>query len=231
MGDQVGAESDRRTLAGVGGSYAAVEERLLTTIDRDPTDPDPVWQRAIHRWAAGSDVEGALTDLDLVVELNNGVASQRVHMMRAKLLEVQGDYDGAILDYSTVVEMESGQDATALTERARLLGLVGRTDEAKRDLEVLAERDKARRDDLLIMTSKNLEADPGNIGSLYRRGMEYLRRDDLAAALGDAETIIRLDPDNWVGYSLRSGVRRRTGDFRGYRDDRAMVKELTGQQK
>lgn len=229
-GDPIGAERDRTMLAGVGGAYTAVENRRSRAIDRNPTDPDPVWQRAVHRWQAGNDVEGALTDLDLVVELNDGIAPQKVHMMRAKLLEVQGDYEGAILDYSTVIEMESGQGATALTERARLFGLVGRPAEAERDLEILAARDKTRRDHLIMTTSKNLEVDPGNIGSLYRRGMEYLRRDDLAAAFDDAETIISLDPDNWVGYSLRSGVRLRTGDIRGYREDRAMVKELTGKQ-
>lgn len=229
-GDRVGAESDRRTLAGVGGAYAAIEEGLTTAIDRDPTNPDPVWQRAIHRWQAGNDVEGALTDLDLVVELSSGIASQRVHMMRAKLLEIQGDYEGAIQDYSTVIGLKSGIEATALTERARLLGLLGRTEVAKQDIEILAEFDRARRDDLIMTTSRRIEAHPKDIMSLYLRGMEYLHRDDFAAALSDAEAIISSDPNNWLGYSLRSGVRRRTGDLLGYRDDRAMVKELSGQQ-
>lgn len=58
--------------------------------------------------------------------------------------------------------------------------------------------------------------------------MEYLERQDLDAALSDAEAIIGIDPNHWMGYSLRSGVRRRTGDFSGYKEDRARVKELTG---
>jgi len=229
-GDRVGAESDRTMLAGVGGIYTAVDNKLSRAIDMNPTDPDPVWQRAVHRWQAGNDVEGALTDLHLVVELSDGVAPQRVHMRRAKLLEIQGDYDGAILDYSTVIILKSGQDATALTERARLLGLVGRTEEAARDLEMLAEINQAMHDDRIMEASKRIEAHPEDIASLYMRGMEYVHRDDLAAALSDAETIIRLEPDNWLGYSIRSGVRRRTGDIRGYREDRAKVKELTGKQ-
>ncbi len=229
-GDWVGAESDRRTLAGVGGTYTAVDYRLSKAIDLNPTDPDPVWQRAVHRWQAGNDVVGALSDLDLVIVLSDGVASKEVHMMRAKLLEVQEDHDGAILDYSTVIELESGYETTALTERARLFGFVGRTDDAKLDLEILAEIDQAMHDDRIMEASTRIEAHPEDIMSLYVRGMEHVHRDDLAAALSDAETIIRLEPDNWLGYSLRSGVRRRTGDIRGYREDRTKVKELAGKQ-
>ncbi len=229
-GDWVGAESDRRTLAGVGGTYTAVDYRLSKAIDLNPTDPDPVWQRAVHRWQAGNDVVGALSDLDLVIVLSDGVASKEVHMMRAKLLEVQGDYDGAILDYSTVIELKSGYETTALTERARLLGLVGRSVDAERDLEILAEIDQAMHDDRIIEASKRIEAHPEDIMSLYMRGMEYADRDDLGAALRDAETIMRLDPEGWLGYSLRSKVRRKTGDISGYREDRAMVRELSGKQ-
>ncbi len=229
-GDRVGAESDRKTLAGVGGTYAAIENRLSQAIDLNPGDSGPVWRRAVHRWQAGNDAVGALSDLDLVIVLSDGVASKEVHMMRAKLLEVQEDHDGAILDYSTVIELESGYETTALTERARLLGLVGRSVDAERDLEILAEIDQAMHDDRIIEASKRIEAHPEDIMSLYMRGMEYADRDDLGAALRDAETIMRLDPEGWLGYSLRSKVRRKTGDISGYREDRAMVRELSGKQ-
>jgi len=230
-GDLVGSECDKRMLVSVGGTYAAIEDRLSRAIDLNPGDPDLVWQRAVHRWQAGNDVAGALSDLDLVFVLSDGAAGQEVHMMRAKLLEVQGDYDGAILDYSTVIELESGYEETVLTERARLLGLVGRTDDAGLDLERLAEINQAMRDDLITRTSNRIEAHPGDIMSLYLRGMEYADRDDLSAALRDAETIMRIDPDNWLGYSLRSKVRRKKGDISGYREDRAMVKELSREDK
>lgn len=230
-GDQVGAERDRRTLAGVGGTYAAIENRLSQAIDLNPGDSDLVWQRAVHRWQAGNDVAGALSDLDLVVVLLDGAAPQKVHMMRTKLLVVQGDIDGAILDYSMVIdEQESGYRVAALTARAHLFGFVGRADDAKLDLEILAELHKAGRDDLIMTTSKRIEAHPEDIMSLYMRGMEYADRDDLGAALRDAETIMRLDPEGWLGYSLRSKVRRKTGDISGYREDRAMVHELSGKQ-
>lgn len=226
-GDLVGAERDKSTLAGVGGTYAAIEDRLSHAIDVDPGDPDRVWHRAVHRWQAGNDVVGALSDLDRVIVLFDGAAPQEVYMMRAKLLEVQGDIDEAIIDYSTVIEMESGYEATALTERARLFGLLGRADDAEFDLEILAGINQAARDDLIMKTSERIANHPEDIMSLYMRGMENADRDDLGAALRDAEAIIRIDPDSWMGYSLRSKVRRKQGDISGYREDRAMVKELS----
>ena len=226
-GDVAGAEQDRRTLENVGGQYAAIENRLSSEIDLNPEDAESVWQRAVYRWAAGNDVEGALSDLDRVVEITGGAASQQVHMMRAKLREVRGDINGAILDYSTVIEMKSGYETTALNERARLYGLVGREDDAKLDLEILAITHQAERDDLIKKTSERIEAHPGDIMSLYLRGMELADRDDLGAALRDAETIMRIAPDSWMGYSLRSKVRRKSGDISGYREDRAMVKKLS----
>jgi len=226
-GDLAGAERDKRTLAGVGGTYTAIQTRLSQAIDANPGDPDLVWQRAVRRWQAGNDVVRALSDLDRVIVLYDGAAPQEVHMMRAKLLEVHGDYDGAILDYSTVIELDSGYGANALTERARLFGLVGRADDADLDLQILAEMDQARHDDLITNTSKRIEAHPGDIMSLFMRGMEYADRDDLGAALRDAETIMHLAPDSLLGYSLRSKVRRKQGDINGYREDRAMVKKLS----
>ena len=230
-GDLAGAEHDRRTVENVGGTYTAIENRLSQAIDAHPDNPELVWQRAVHRWAAGNDVEGALSDLDRVVEISGGTASQQVHMMRAKLREVRGDIDGAILDYSEVIEMESGSKTTALTERARLFGVVGREDDAKLDYEILAEIHQAERDDLVKTTSERIEAHPEDIMSLYLRGMELADRDDLGGALRDAEMIMRIAPDSWMGYSLRSKVRRKSGDISGYREDRAMVKKLSQEEK
>ena len=226
-GDLVGAERDKRALAGVGGAYAAIDSRLSQEIDLNPGDPDLVWQRAVHRWRLGNDVAAALADLDLLVSLSDEPAPQKVYMMRAKLREVQSDYDGAINDYSAVIELESGYESTALTERARLLGMVGRAGDAELDLEVLAETDKITHDERLKSLTKRIEVHPEDILSIYMRGMEYADRDDLGAALRDAETIIRIAPDSWMGYSLRSKVRRKQGDITGYREDRAMVKELS----
>ena len=230
-GDLVGAERDKRTLAAVGGTFDAIENRLSQAIDANPDNPDLVWQRAVHRWQAGNDVAGALSDLDRVIEISGGAAPQGVFMMRAKLLEGQGDIDGAILDYSTVIEMETGYEATALTERARLFGLVGRTEDAKLDLEILAGMAQAARDDLIIKSSERIAAHPEDIMSLYMRGMEFADRDDFGAALRDAETIMQLAPDSWMGYSLRSKVRRKQGDISGYREDRAMVKKLSQEER
>lgn len=41
-GDLVGAERDKRTLTSVGGTYAAIENRLSQAIDLNPADPDLV---------------------------------------------------------------------------------------------------------------------------------------------------------------------------------------------
>ena len=226
-GDLAGAEDDRRTLENVGGIYTAIENQISQAIDAHPDSQELLWQRAVHRWSAGNDVEGALSDLDRVVEMSGGTASQEVHMMRAKLRYVRGDIDGAILDYSAVIEMESGSKKTALTERARLYGVVGREDDANLDHEILQEIHQSERDDLVKKTSERIEAHPEDIMSLYLRGMELADRDDLGAALKDAETIMRVAPDSWMGYSLRSKVRRKQGDFEGYREDRAMVKQLS----
>ncbi len=150
-------------------------------------------QRA-EQTASNDDIDRAIADLGEGIRLdpNNPAAQRYVLQMRAGLNFHRGDYDHAITDYTSLLDLEPNS-ITAYSYRAIVFAAKGEPDRAIPDFTEAIQREPTA-------------------ASLYnQRALSYLRVGKLAEALADADRAVALAPDDPASYGTRVVINRAAG--------------------
>ena len=135
----------------------------------------------------------------------------------------QGDYDGAISDFTRAVEMSSrlgmqselrGNKWTAAEEAEKIRVVDPRTATAyvSRGVARLAKGDA---DGAVLDFNQALAISPGLIWAYYNRGTAWLAKGDTERALADYDKSLKLDSRFVGGYTGRGNARLDKGDVAG----------------
>ena len=155
--------------------------------------------------AATGDLNGAEKDYDRAIKLGGSNEFLAIaHVNRSSLRKMRADFDGALADLSTSIELNSS-DWSAFHERGLLLAEAGDKTGAIADfteairLNPNAESYAARGyeldhlDDSSALEDYNqaLAIDPENISALYGRSYAKLRLGDKAGAIADLKELVK----------------------------------------
>ncbi|AKH41262.1 tetratricopeptide (TPR) repeat protein/transglutaminase-like putative cysteine protease [Altererythrobacter atlanticus] len=156
--------------------FAPLEAAYTTLIEDDPDEIENYRMRARFR-AATLDREGAIDDLDTVIEMEPGAS---VYLQRAQLLSEVGELEAALADAQAAWELYPSIDAAFA--QANILPYLGRVDEAIALLEEQGGDAQERR--TIATTISELEAWAGN----KQQGLERID-EILATRPGDPEML------------------------------------------
>jgi tetratricopeptide (TPR) repeat protein len=111
-----------------------------SALDIDPNYPDAYYYRATSFKMKG-EPDKALADLDRCISSPHNVFLSRAYNIRGMIRGETGDLRGAIPDFTRSIELNP-DDLDVRANRAAILTLLGRDDEAQKDLDYLGSRDQ-----------------------------------------------------------------------------------------
>ncbi|MCP3981130.1 MAG: tetratricopeptide repeat protein [bacterium] len=184
--DEVVAKAER--VARKGNTEKA--ERLIDqALERDPKHAYALWLKARLRYRA-HDPEGALATIDRFIEVAPG--SPTPHAWRALYLCEQGDAEGCLDSYDHAIE-RAPMMADAYFERGKVLLAVGRSGDARRDLEKAIE----------------LGADETRVLASIAR--TFARSGDVDTALREMDRLVVLSEESAQAYYSRGRLKLELG--------------------
>jgi hypothetical protein len=129
--------ADELVRLGRAAEAVSIYKSCLTGVFAD--DPKLLLGYAHTQFAAG-DASGARRTLDELIEKNPDFKSAEGHLLYARALESEGDFEKALSEYSTLVEYFAG--AEAAVRYAKLLKRQGQQEQAREVLKGVLERAK-----------------------------------------------------------------------------------------
>jgi tetratricopeptide (TPR) repeat protein len=184
-------------------------------IELNPSNIDAHLNRDILYLQQG-DIDSAMADLNVVISLE---PSSKAYNILGTAFEFKGDFNNAISEYSTAIEMDP-ENAAAYFNRGNLYSKHHYLDKALADADKAITlnpqfaspyntqgnvyQEKGMTDEAILAYTKSIELhDDETYGDYYNRGTMYLKKGEFDLAIKDYDQSIKLNPQYASSYGNR----------------------------
>lgn len=203
--NRAGAHLNRGTAWSKKGDLAKAIDDYTHAIELDPRFAVAYENRGAMYFAQKDD-ERALADFQKAIELDSKDAF--AYAGRGRIFERRGDRDAANADYERALSLKPGPSTSSIaTEgRQRLIDTATRAGDTEAADCDSSDVDRVMRGCTKIIETKTHSAQMRS-AALLKRGLIYMRSNDLIHASADFDAIIALNPADAQAYGLRGYIR------------------------